>query len=75
MYEILNHAVNENYKNVILEVSSHALSQRRIENIFFDITAFTNLTLDHLDYHKTMDEYFSEKLKLFKLNKDNGSLL
>ncbi len=73
LYEILNHAVNENYKNVILEVSSHALSQRRIENIFFDITAFTNLTLDHLDYHKTMDEYFSEKLKLFKLNKDNGS--
>ena len=73
LYEILNYAVNENYKNVILEVSSHALSQRRIENIFFDITAFTNLTHDHLDYHKTMDEYFSEKLKLFSLNKDNGS--
>ena len=73
LYEILNHAVNENYKNVILEVSSHALSQRRIENIFFDITAFTNLTLDHLDYHKTMEEYFSEKLKLFDLNKENGS--
>jgi len=73
LYEILNHAVNEDYKNVILEVSSHALSQRRIENIFFDITAFTNLTLDHLDYHKTMDEYFSEKLKLFNLNKENGS--
>ena len=73
LYEILNHAVNEDYINVILEVSSHALSQRRIENIFFDITAFTNLTLDHLDYHKTMDEYFSEKLKLFNLNKENGS--
>ena len=73
LYEILNYAVNENYKNVILEVSSHALSQRRIENIFFDITAFTNLTHDHLDYHETMDEYFSEKLKLFNLNKDNGS--
>ena len=72
LYEILNYAVNENYKNVILEVSSHALSQRRIENIFFDITAFTNLTHDHLDYHKTMDEYFGEKLKLFNLNKENG---
>ena len=73
LYEILNHAAKEGFKNVILEVSSHALSQRRIENIFFDITAFTNLTLDHLDYHKTMEEYFSEKLKLFDLNKENGS--
>ena len=73
LYEILNHAVLKGFKNVVLEVSSHALSQRRIENIFFDITAFTNLTHDHLDYHKTMDEYFGEKLKLFNLNKENGS--
>ena len=73
LYEILNHAVNGGFKNVVLEVSSHALSQRRIENIFFDITAFTNLTLDHLDYHKTMEEYFCEKLKLFDLNKENAS--
>jgi len=73
LYKILNQAVNDGFKNVILEVSSHALSQRRIENIFFDITAFTNLTLDHLDYHKTMEEYFCEKLKLFDLNKKNGS--
>ena len=73
LYEILNHAVNNGFKNVVLEVSSHALSQRRIENISFDITAFTNLTLDHLDYHKTMEEYFFEKLKLFDLNKKNGS--
>tara|TARA_Y100000768_G_scaffold364237_1_gene324524 strand:+ start:613 stop:2052 length:1440 start_codon:yes stop_codon:yes gene_type:complete len=73
MYEILSHAENQGFKNVVLEVSSHALSQRRIENIFFDITAFTNLSLDHLDYHKTMEEYFSEKLKLFDLNKENGS--
>ena len=73
LYEILNCAVNHGFKNVILEVSSHALSQRRIENIFFDITAFTNLTLDHLDYHRTMEEYFNEKLKLFDLNKENGS--
>ena len=73
LYEILNHAVNNGFKNVVLEVSSHALSQRRIENISFDITAFTNLTLDHLDYHKTMEEYFFEKLKLFDFNKKNGS--
>ena len=73
LYEILSHAENHGFKNVVLEVSSHALSQRRIENIFFDITAFTNLSLDHLDYHKTMEEYFSEKLKLFDLNKENGS--
>tara|TARA_B100000902_G_scaffold196600_1_gene187749 strand:- start:837 stop:2276 length:1440 start_codon:yes stop_codon:yes gene_type:complete len=73
LFEMLNHAVNDGFKNVILEVSSHALSQKRIENISFDITAFTNLSLDHLDYHKTMEDYFFEKLKLFNLNKENGS--
>ena len=72
LYEILDHAVKEEFKYVILEVSSHALSQKRIENIFFDVAAFTNLTLDHLDYHNSMEEYFNEKLKLFDLKKDNG---
>ena len=73
LYHIFNMAVKQDYEYIILEVSSHALSQKRIENVFFDITAFTNLTLDHLDYHKTMDQYFNEKLKLFDLNKDSGS--
>lgn len=45
-------------KNIVLEMSSHALHQNRLESIKFVISGFTNLTQDHLDYHKTFDEYF-----------------
>ena len=42
-----------------MEVSSHALAQQRVFGIPFDVAIFTNLTRDHLDYHRTMDEYFA----------------
>jgi UDP-N-acetylmuramoyl-L-alanyl-D-glutamate--2,6-diaminopimelate ligase len=48
-----------------LEVSSHALSQGRVDGLIFDVAAFTNLSLDHLDYHGTMEKYFSAKASLF----------
>ena len=50
----------------IMEVSSHALDQDRAEGINFHSAIFTNLTQDHLDYHKTINNYFKSKLKLFK---------
>lgn len=50
---------------VALEVSSHAIDQRRTEGIVFTIAAFTNLGHDHLDYHRTMEEYFATKALLF----------
>jgi UDP-N-acetylmuramoyl-L-alanyl-D-glutamate--2,6-diaminopimelate ligase len=50
---------------VALEVSSHAIDQQRVEGLRFNIVAFTNLSHDHLDYHKSMDEYFAAKAKLF----------
>jgi UDP-N-acetylmuramoyl-L-alanyl-D-glutamate--2,6-diaminopimelate ligase len=50
---------------VALEVSSHALVQRRVEGLRFAVVAFTNLTHDHLDYHGSMDEYFAAKAQLF----------
>ena len=49
-----------------MEVSSHALAQERVFGIPFDVAVFTNLTRDHLDYHKTMDEYFAAKRVLFE---------
>lgn len=51
----------------IMEVSSHALEQFRVEEIDFNVAVFTNLTQDHLDYHGTMEEYARAKSKLFSM--------
>ncbi|MFP3919498.1 UDP-N-acetylmuramoyl-L-alanyl-D-glutamate--2,6-diaminopimelate ligase [Lysinibacillus telephonicus] len=60
---------------VIMEVSSHGLSQFRIEGITFDYCLFTNLDHEHLDYHETMEEYFQTKLSLFSYLKKNGQAI
>ena len=52
-------------RSVVMEVSSHALVQERVRGVDFDIGLFTNLSRDHLDYHASMDDYFSAKCKLF----------
>lgn len=52
--------------SVVLEVSSHAIALERIHGIDFDVCVFTNLTQDHLDYHKDMDSYYAVKAQLFK---------
>jgi UDP-N-acetylmuramoyl-L-alanyl-D-glutamate--2,6-diaminopimelate ligase len=52
-------------KGVVMEVSSHSLVQKRVEGVEFDVGVFTNLTQDHLDYHKTMQEYARAKGLLF----------
>ena len=55
---------------VIMEVSSHSLDQKRVYGIEFDTAAFTNLTQDHMDYHKTFDNYLMAKKKLFYSSKN-----
>jgi len=57
----------------VMEVSSHALDQTRIEGIKFDAAIFTNITNEHLDYHKTIDGYFKAKIKIFDKLKKSGS--
>jgi UDP-N-acetylmuramoyl-L-alanyl-D-glutamate--2,6-diaminopimelate ligase len=52
--------------HVAMEVSSHALDQRRVDGVAFRVAVFTNLTRDHLDYHGTMDAYFAAKARLFR---------
>ncbi|TWT41151.1 UDP-N-acetylmuramoyl-L-alanyl-D-glutamate--2,6-diaminopimelate ligase MurE [Phycisphaerae bacterium RAS1] len=56
----------------VMEVSSHALDQRRVEGLRFTAAAFTNLTGDHLDYHKTMEHYAAAKARLFEGLDDRG---
>jgi murE/murF fusion protein len=63
-------------KNIILEASSHGLKQHRLDGLRFDTTIFTNLSRDHLDYHKTYKDYFNSKLILFKkLTKKNANVI
>ena len=58
-----------------MEVSSHALSMKRVESIRFDYAILTNITQDHLDYHKTMGEYANAKYHLFELLKADGKAI
>lgn len=52
---------------VIMEVSSHSLAQHRVDGLHFDVGVFTNLTQDHLDFHRTMENYLLAKAKLFTM--------
>ena len=59
-------AVKVGATEAVMEVSSHALEQQRVFGIPFDVAVFTNLTRDHLDYHKDMEQYFAAKRVLFE---------
>lgn len=72
---ILNDMVNEGVEEVCLEVSSQGLSLRRVDAIHFDDASFTNLSHDHLDYHKTMEEYFKAKKILFDRLDDEAFII
>lgn len=72
LYELLTECYINKIEYVVMEVSSHSLYFQRVKGISFDATFFTNLTQDHLDFHKTMDNYCYEKAKLFKQLKKQG---
>ena len=63
---LLAEMARENVEYVVMEVSSHSIVQKRVCGIVFDAAVFTNLTQDHLDYHKTMENYRAAKFKLFE---------
>lgn len=74
--KLLKEMVKEKCKAAVLEVSSHGLCQGRVDEIAFDLSIFTNLYPDHLDYHETVEKYAAAKKKLFVsgvsiLNVDN----
>ena len=71
VYSLLIEALEHGCTYAVMEVSSHALVQKRVEGISYAAVAFTNLTEDHLDYHKTMANYLSaKKLILNQISKD-----
>jgi len=63
--QLLNDMVRAGCTHVVSEVSSHALAQYRVDSAVFRTAVFTNLTRDHLDFHKTMEDYFRAKERLF----------
>ena len=74
--EILKNLKKQKIENVIMEASSHGLKQHRLDGLLFDIGIFTNLSHDHLDYHKNFKEYLNAKMYLFrKLLKKNGNIV
>lgn len=66
LHNFMNEMVRNSIDYAVLEVSSHSLDQRRVEGIKFVTGIFINLSGEHLDYHKTLDEYFNAKAKLFE---------
>jgi len=65
LFELMAEGTSHGATELVTEVSSHALEQRRAAGIPFDVAVFTNLTRDHLDYHGTMENYFAAKRLLF----------
>ena len=66
---------NNDKDNFVIEVSSHAITQKRLDGIKFDIASFTNLSHDHLDFHKSLEEYFKAKKVLFSTEKSKFGII
>ena len=74
--KILSDLKKQNINNVIMEASSHGLDQNRLDGLFFSTGIFTNLSQDHLDYHKNIKDYLKAKLYLFNnLIAKNGNVI
>lgn len=69
LFYLLDNMVRERVNCVAMEVSSHSLELNRVEGCRFEVGVFTNLTRDHLDFHKTFENYVAAKAKLFKQSK------
>lgn len=75
LQRLLRQLVDIGVKTVAMEVSSHSLDQHRVEGVTFDAAVYTNLTRDHLDYHRTMEAYFAAKAKLVTFLNGDGTVI
>lgn len=74
-YDLIIKAYDAGYRTLIMETSSHALMNNRLQGLTFNYTVFTNLTEDHLDFHKTMENYALAKQRLFHMLRPNGKAI
>ena len=72
LQKLLAEMLNKKVQVAVMEVSSHALAENRVAGVEFDAAIFTNLTQDHLDFHKTMENYLRAKAKLFDMVSRRG---
>jgi UDP-N-acetylmuramoyl-L-alanyl-D-glutamate--2,6-diaminopimelate ligase len=75
LQRVLRRLVDAGVGHVAMEVSSHALDQHRVDGLVFEAAVFTNLTRDHLDYHKTMDAYLAAKARLLEYLAPHGTVI
>lgn len=75
IYKLLYEAKEHGCTHIVMEVSSQSLEEERVAGLNFKSIAFTNLTQDHLDYHKSMENYLNAKLKIFNYLDKNGSVI
>ena len=76
LHQIIRTMVNGGINYIPMEISSHSIKLHRIDDVKVDMAIFTNLSIDHLDFHSNMEEYFNTKLKLFKkLDSDSIAIL
>lgn len=73
LQSLLADMVGSGLDYAVMEVSSHSLDQGRVDNVWFDAAIFTNITGEHLDYHKTMPNYLAAKLRIFDHLKNGGA--
>ena len=73
LYEMIIESINCGCKAVVMEVSSHALKLGRVNTLKFDYAILTNITEDHLDFHKTYKDYYKTKMSIFKKLKKKGN--
>lgn len=69
LHNLFNEMVKSNCKYCVMEVSSQSLAQYRVYGLEYDISILTNITREHLDYHKNMENYIKSKLMLFEISK------
>jgi len=75
LWKLFREAVEQEVTHVVMEVSSHALTLERVEGLNFHVSVFTNLSRDHLDFHKTMEHYYWAKKSLFTHHTGGAALI